>query len=412
MTVNYPLAMNQWHPASVEKGVEVLRSGMCTMGEQTWIFEQDFAAFHDVNHAIMVNSGSSANLIALAALVELDVIGPGDKIAVPAVSWSTTYFPLLQLGLVPCFVDVDAVTMNVNVDKLANYFNANPDIIAMFAVNVLGCPSDLVGLVDLCLEHDVILFEDNCESLGATYAHGKRAGTAGWFGTSSFFYSHHISTIEGGMIVTNDDAIAATCRSLRAHGWLRDSDMDAMYEATQEQCFDRDQYDDFKFAFTFATQGYSVRPTDVSAAIGREELKHLPSYLHARAVNRAKFRKKFDNHPDVMIQRKSHMFDMPSWFGLAMVTRGKLTHRRMRLYDELKKRGIASRPIIAGDFTRQPVMRRLRPDQDFKIAPHLFLSSSGTDYIDKHGLYVGCFNHIMDDDLFEAVEDAIDAAGK
>jgi CDP-6-deoxy-D-xylo-4-hexulose-3-dehydrase len=227
--MKYPLATESWGPEEKEIAKSIIDSGKCTMGSYTKQFEKEFAQKMGSKYAIFVNSGSSANLLAVAAFffrkngLSLKV---GDEVIVPAVSWSTTYYPLQQYGLKLKFVDVNIHDFNISVDEIKKAITPNTK--AIMAVNILGMPCDFDAIKSLCTENKLILIEDNCESLGATYTTlingkylNKQCGTFGDVGTTSSFFSHHISTIEGGFCLTDDEELAHIIISLRAHGWLR-----------------------------------------------------------------------------------------------------------------------------------------------------------------------------------------------
>jgi CDP-6-deoxy-D-xylo-4-hexulose-3-dehydrase len=213
----FPLATSSWDDAEHDAMQRVIASGRFTMGPLVAQFERDFAAQFGSAHAVMVNSGSSANLVAIAAAVlnpEID-LNPGDEVLVPAVSWATTYYPLHQYGLKLRFVDIDIDTLNMDLDLAEQAITERTK--AVFAVNLLGNPNDFDRLQKLCDDHGLLLLEDNCESLGATF-NGRAAGTFGAMGTFSTFYSHHIATMEGGVVLTDDERLYQMLVSLRAHG--------------------------------------------------------------------------------------------------------------------------------------------------------------------------------------------------
>ncbi len=235
------------------------------MGAEVAAFEQEFAAFTGSQHAVMVNSGSSANLLMVAASTfrrRGRRLQRGDEVLVPAVSWATTYFPLSQHGLVLRFVDIDPQTLNF--DLAALEAAVTPRTAAVMAVNLLGNPNDFAVLQALARRHDLVLLEDNCESLGASFE-GRQAGTFGLAGSFSFFFSHHMSTMEGGMVVTDDQELYELMLSLRAHGWTRNL-------PTENLVTGRKSDDPFVESFRFVLPGYNLRPLEMEAAVGREQL--------------------------------------------------------------------------------------------------------------------------------------------
>ncbi|HXH36674.1 MAG TPA: DegT/DnrJ/EryC1/StrS family aminotransferase [Plantibacter sp.] len=367
----FPLATSSWDAAEYAALQRVVDSGRFTMGPLVAQFERDFAAAFGAGFGVMVNSGSSANLIAIAAAVldERVDLAAGDEVLVPAVSWATTYYPLQQYGLVPSFVDIDVDTLNM--DLALAEAAITPRTKAIFAVNLLGNPNDFAALTALADRHGLLLIEDNCESLGAK-DDGRFAGTAGAMGTFSAFFSHHISTMEGGMILTDDEATAQIMTSLRAHGWTRGlPERNAVHDKSG------DDWDDL---FRFVLPGYNVRPIEMSGAIGIEQIKKVPALIAGRRENAAYWTEKFAGLDSVRIQREQ---GESSWFGFSLVLEGSLAGRRKEVVRAFAAEGIESRPIVAGNFTKNPVMKYL----DAKVPAEL----PAADKIHEDGLFVG--NH-------------------
>lgn len=367
----YPLATTTWDDREYSALQSVIDSGRFTMGEKVKAFEEAFARNFGAKYAVMVNSGSSANLIAFAALVEHPDFdfNPGDEVIVPAVSWATTYYPVNQAGLKLVFVDVDPKTLNMTVEGVKAAIT--PRTKAVFAVNLLGNPAPLFELAELCAKHGLVLLEDNCESMGASID-GKFAGTFGIVGTFSTFFSHHISTMEGGVIITDDLFMYQAMTSLRAHGWTRElPDENLVYPKSGNK------FDDL---FRFVLPGYNVRPLEMSGALGLTQLEKVPALVAGRQANAVLVLEAFQNVDGVSLQQVSAD---SSWFGFALLLEGRLTGRRQEVVDALTSAGIESRPIVAGNFTRNPVMDRL----DAYVPEAL----PNADYIHENGLFVG--NH-------------------
>jgi CDP-6-deoxy-D-xylo-4-hexulose-3-dehydrase len=369
--VGFPLATSSWDEREYAALQNVIASGRFTMGPLVAQFEREFADHFGAGYGVMVNSGSSANLLAIAAAV-LDPrsdLNAGDEVLVPAVSWATTYYPLTQYGLTLKFVDIDPDTLNMDLELAAAAIG--PKTKAVFAVNLLGNPNDFARLTALVAEHDLLLFEDNCESLGATFE-GKAAGTFGQMGTFSAFFSHHISTMEGGVILTDDEQLHQMLTSLRAHGWTREL-------PAQNFVHDKsgDRFDDL---FRFVLPGYNVRPLEMSGALGIEQLKKVPALVAGRRENAAYFTGKFADLSTVRTQKET---GESSWFGFSLVLDGSLAGRRGEVVDALTAKAIEARPIVAGNFTRNPVMKYLP-----SIVPDAL---PGADKIHDDGLFVG--NH-------------------
>ena len=367
--IKYNLASDSWDDEEIKAINEVISSNRYTMGDRVKKFESEFANFFGSKYSIMVNSGSSANLLMLASLISSGQydLQKGDEVIVPAVSWSTTYFPVTQYGLKLVFVDVDKETLNINVNKIEEAITSKTKII--FAVNLLGNPCEINDLKKICSNNNLILIEDNCESLGAMYS-DKFTGTFGLMGSFSFFFSHHMQTMEGGMILTNDSDLYEHCVSLRAHGWIRD--------LPEQNSIMNKTGDAFKDSFKFVTPGYSLRPLEMSGAIGSVQLKKLPNFLKNRRQNAKIFKTLFENEENIMIQKETHE---SSWFGFSLILKNNLDGYRDQLINQLKESNIECRPIVAGDFTKNPVIKYL----DHRISNEL----NDTKIIDENGFFVG-----------------------
>ena len=276
MSIKFPLAASSWEKEELDAMQRVIATGMFTMGENVKAFEKDFAQFVGSKHCVMVNSGSSANLLIVAALFytkNADLkLQRGDEIIVPAVSWSTTYYPLYQYGLKIKFVDIDLHTLNYDLEQLA--LAVTDKTRAIMAVNLLGNPNDFERIQEIIGDRKIVLIEDNCESMGATY-NGKQAGTFGVMGSFSSFFSHHISTMEGGLIVTDDEELYQILLSLRAHGWTRNLPKQNLI------CSEKSD-DPFEESFRFVLPGYNVRPLELEGALGVEQVKRLPTLIQER----------------------------------------------------------------------------------------------------------------------------------
>ncbi|MDQ0373254.1 DegT/DnrJ/EryC1/StrS family aminotransferase [Cellulomonas humilata] len=367
----FPLATSSWDEAELDALQRVIASGRFTMGPLVAEFERRVADAFGSAHAVMVNSGSSANLIAVAAAV-LDPrsdLNAGDEVIVPAVSWATTYYPLHQYGLRLKFVDIDVDTLNLDLEQVEAAIG--PRTKAIFAVNLLGNPNDFRRLQAIADEHGLLVLEDNCESLGATFE-GRFAGTFGAMGTLSSFFSHHISTMEGGLVLTDDDYLRQMLVSLRAHGWTRELAVDNVVHPKSGDAFDD--------LFRFVLPGYNVRPLEMSGALGIEQIAKVPGLVQGRRANAVYFQQKLGGLDDVRLQKET---GESSWFGFSLVLEGALAGRRADVVAALTGAGIECRPIVAGNFTRNPVMRYLDADVPDALP--------AADKIHADGLFVG--NH-------------------
>lgn len=351
----HPLASETWGPEEREAINRVCDSGRFTMGAEVKRFEAQFAEYVGSRHAVMVNSGSSANLLMVAALVYLGHWQRGHVVTVPAVSWSTTYAPLIQFGLKLRFVDVD--------DSLC----VRPDQVQgdLFAVDLLGNNCDWRNI------HAGLVIEDCCESMGATY-NGKHAGTFGLMGSYSTFFSHHMSTMEGGIIVTDDDECWKILLALRAHGWTRDLP---------------GHKPSFYNSFEFIVPGYSVRPTEIQGAIGQEQLKKLPAFIKQRRENAKQY--------TGFLREVGES----SWFGFPYLS----DHRDSLVSNEVAE----MRPIVAGNFLRHKAAKFA----DYLVPYPLNLAN----LVHDNGYFIGNHHyafdlHHIEDRLSNAHQSGLSAA--
>jgi CDP-6-deoxy-D-xylo-4-hexulose-3-dehydrase len=372
--IKYPLASSTWDEKEIEAINGVIAKDMYTMGEGVKQFEDDFAKFVNSKYAVMVNSGSSANLIAVAAMfyTKNPKLKRGDEVIVPAVSWSTTYYPLYQYGLKLKFVDVDLHTLNFDLEQLKLAVTDNTKMI--LAVNLLGNPNNFDALKDIIGSKDIILMEDNCESMGAEFK-GKQTGTFGLVGTYSTFFSHHMATMEGGLIVTDDEEMYHVMVCLRAHGWTRHLPKENKISNKSDNWFEE--------SFRFLLPGYNVRPVEMSGVIGVEQLKKLPSFLDQRRKNAELFVSLFKDNKDFYIQKD---IDNSSWFGFSFIIKPESNLNRLDIVKALEENHIDCRPIVTGDFTKNEVLKYF----DCEI----FGEMKNAQYLDKKGFFVG--NHQID----------------
>jgi len=369
MTSRYQLATSSWDNKELEAIQKVIDSDMFSMSEYVTQFEREFCTFSKSKYAVMVSSGSAANLIAIAALfyAKNPKLQRGDEVIVPAISWSTTYFPLQQLGLKLKFVDVDLYTLNYDLKALESAISKSTKMIMI--VNLLGNPNDFDIVSKIIKSKDIFIIEDNCESMGAEYK-GKKAGTFGLMGTFSTFFSHHISTMEGGLVVTDDEELYHILLSLRAHGWTRDLPKENRVSNKSDNWFEE--------SFRFILPGYNVRPLEMSGAIGIEQLKKLPEFLGQRKKNAKLFRELFYDHDDFLIQKE---ISNSSWFGFSLIIKPNSKLIREDVIRKLKRNKIDCRPIVTGNFTRNEVMKFF----DYEIHEKL----TNADFIHDHGFFVG-----------------------
>ena len=364
------LASSSWDQEELEALQQVISSGQFSMGAAVSAFEEKFARAMGSKYAVMVNSGSSANLLMIASLfyTSNSKLAPGDEVIVPAVSWSTTYFPLHQYGLKLIFVDVDLETLNYDLNALENAITAETRLIV--AVNLLGNPNDFNQIQKLLGDKDIQLVEDNCESMGAKYD-GRYAGTFGKIGSFSTYFSHHISTMEGGMLVTDDEEIYHILLSLRSHGWTRQLPAENHVSGVKDE-------DSFNESFKFVLPGYNVRPIEMMGAVGIKQLEKLPRLVDFRRSNAKYFQEIMNDHSELIIQKE---IGESSWFGFSLIIRPNALMTRSELRKKLGQLGIEYRPIVSGNFTRNSVCRFF----DYEVRGELY----NADWLHDNGLFIG-----------------------
>jgi len=374
---NYPLASSTWNDKELAVIQKVIDSNMFTMGKYVAEYEKRFADYFGSKYAVMVSSGSTANLLMVAALFytqnEKHKLHRGDEVVVPAVSWSTTYYPLYQYGLKIKFVDIDPLTLNMDLSQLESAITDKTK--AILAVNLLGNPNDFSKIHEVIGDRDILLLEDNCESMGATFQ-GQQAGTFGLMGTYSSFFSHHIATMEGGCIVTDDEELYHILLCIRAHGWTRNLPKENLVSGVKSD-------DPFEEAFKFVLPGYNARPLELSGAIGIEQLKKLPEFIKKRQENGVYFTELFSYHPYLKIQQE---IGKSSWFGFSLVIKEGSEINRSQIVSKLMENGVECRPIVSGNFAKNDVVKYF----DYEIHGSL----DNAEYIDINGFFVG--NHQFD----------------
>lgn len=385
--MRFELTSSTWGEDERQAVIEIINSNMYTMGKNVEKFERRFTDYFGMKYAVMVNSGSSANLIAVASLFykEENPLKRGDEVIVPCISWATTFHPLHQYGLKMKFVDIDLHTLNYDVKELKKAVSKDTRMIV--AVSILGNPCQFDEILDLCKENNIILFEDNCESMGAKF-NGRHTGTFGLVNTFSTFYSHHISTMEGGFVLTDDREIYNLLKSLRSHGWTRGQDEDsALYEK---------RGDDFFEAYRFILPGYNLRPTEIQGAIGIRQLGKLDNFLKIRRNNAAHFVNLFKDDKRFIIQRE---VGESSWFCFTMIVNPESDINRDRVLKKLKNDGIEYRIITGGNMLRHDVI---------KYYDYIVTKSSNADIAHYNGFFIG--NHPYDlrdkiDYLYKTLKD-------
>lgn len=373
--LKYNLLSNAFIKKDIDVGIKVLKSKKITISKITEKFEKFFAYNIGAKYALMTNSGSSANLLAVSALtnpLNENKFKDGDEVIIPAVCWSTTLWPIIQNNLKPIFVDAEIDSFNIDINKIEKKITKKTK--AIMLVHVLGTSTQMDKLIKLTKKYKLHLIEDTCESLGATFQN-KKLGTFGRFGTYSFYYSHQITSGEGGMIVCNNKNDYNILKTLRSHGWSRGTIFNNKYTKNYKKLDDR---------FLFIGPGYNVRPTEVQGAMAFNQFKRLKSLMNIRDINRKKIidnlkkNEKWNNQFEfVKINNKIN----PSWFGLPILIKDKNINKK-KFLEKITKNGIENRPIISGNFLNQPASKFYNfkfNNNDFKVAND----------IEKRGFFIG-----------------------
>jgi len=376
-----PLASSGLRPKDIEEVIKTLNSGNLTMGARVREFETAMARYLNAKHFVMVNSGSSANLLMIEALLRptygKSLLSPGDSVLLPAIAWPTTVWPIVQLGLNPVFIDVDLETLSIDLNMAQKLIdNSRIPIRGIFPIHPLGRAISNAALKEFSLKNELVLINDVCESLGSW--DGKlHAGTEGIASSFSFYFSHHITTMEGGGIATNDDYYADDLRSMRSHGWSRDRSDAAEWNQNLNN-------NDSKFLFV--STGYNLRPMEIQAAIGLRQLEDLDTFVSNRRRIAATVSKALDNSSLRVVGAKTLEFESSakshSWMLIPIQVMGpNARERKEKITRHLNELGVETRPVLTGNFLAQPaiqrIMRKLSDAEKFvnatKIAQEAFL---------------------------------------
>jgi len=372
----YPLNHDNLRYQDLLEGVKVIFSRQLTMSSVTNKFENVFKKKLHLDYSLMVNSGSSANLLALQCLINPyrgKRLKPGDEVLIPAICWSTSLWPIIQSGLKPVFVDVDQDTFNISLKDLESKINKKTK--ALMLVHVLGNSVNMEKLMIIIKKRKLILIEDTCESLGSKFKN-KYLGGFGEFSTFSFYYSHQITSGEGGMICCKHEKDYEILKTLRSHGYSR--------VLKNRKTLER-KYNKIDNRFLFVNSGFNFRPTDIQAAIGLSQFKSLDDFAAQRSLNRKKIIKTliednlWNNQVTFLKENKNVK---ASWFGMPMLFNKKYKNSRFRIIKKLNDFGIDTRPIISGNFARQPAIKKYNI-----LKKHM--SFPNADAINNLGFFIG-----------------------
>ena len=373
----YPLTESVLEKADLNAAIKVINSKKITMGEKTKKIENYFNKKIIKINSLMVNSGSSANLLIFQCLINPMVkkLKAGDEVLVPAICWSTSLWPIIQSGLKVKFVDIDIETLNISLIDLEKKVSRKTK--ALMLVHALGNCADMTKLTDICKKNNIILIEDTCEALGSTFKN-KPLGTFGEFSSFSFYYSHHITSGEGGMVCTKNSKYFEIIKSLRSHGWSRDLKKSKKIA---------NKYKNIDKNWIFINSGFNLRPTDINAAIGIQQLKRIKKILSIRKYNFIKIKneliknKKFNKQFSIIENQKHSNI---AWFGIPFILNSKDKKYKLSVMDKLNKKGVMTRPIISGNFANQPSIKLYKIKTGTKL--------DNADLIDKSAFFLGLHN--------------------
>ncbi|MFZ2654184.1 MAG: lipopolysaccharide biosynthesis protein RfbH [Victivallales bacterium] len=373
-----------------------------TLGKEGAAFEKELASYLGIQHACLVNSGSSANLLAFASLTSpklKDRLKPGDEVITVAAGFPTTVNPIIQYGCVPVFADIDINTVNIDVSQLKDALSRRTR--AVMLAHTLGNPFDLSSVCAFCKKNDLFLIEDNCDALGSLYK-GRKTGTFGDIGTSSFYPPHHMTMGEGGAVYTNDIQLKTILESLR--DWGRDCCCASGHDNSCSKRFSQKfgklpRGYDHKYVYSHI--GYNMKPIDIQAAIGREQLKKLPSFIEARKQNWRFLRKGLVDLEDKWHFMEATPGSNPSWFGFMMVMKKPNHERLTELCRTLEAKKIGHRRLFAGNILWQPAYKGIKHRTTNKLP--------NTNKVALGGIFLGVYPGLTDE-MLEFMADSIKEA--
>jgi len=349
----------------------IMKTDRLSMWTECRKFEDNFAQKQGARNCSMFTSGSAANLALIQSLINLKKLNKGDTVAFSAVTWSTNVMPIIQLGLNVHPIDVEVDTLNSSSELFERALNENPSIKAFFITNVLGFCSDIDKIADICKEKGIILIEDNCESFGTIYK-GKKLGSYGLAGTFSFYVGHHMSTIEGGALCTDDEELDIMVKMVRSHGMDRNLDEDKKLKVREKF-----NLGDFYSRYTFYTLGYNLRPNEINGFLGNNQLQYIDEIFRIRNENFKKFLPAV-NKNDIIPIRHEHI-DFVSNFAFPVICKDKTTlNRYIKVFEDA---GIEIRPVVSGNMMNQIFIKDYIGSKKFDLP--------GAQKIHEDGFYFG-----------------------
>jgi len=379
-----PLMKNAFlheHETKVALADFIMTASRLSMDTQCRDFEREFSAYQGRRDSVLLNSGGSANLAMLQALKNLGRLGDGDRVGFSGLTWSTNVMPIIQMGMVPVPIDCEPATLNVSSRRLKERLGRTA-LKALFVTNALGFTGDLDAIATLCRDGGLTLIEDNCESLGTELPQGK-AGNFGVAASFSFFVAHHMSSIEGGMVSTDDEELAEMLRIVRANGWDRNLNAQQQHRWRKRHAVSTE----FDAKYTFYDLGYNLRPTEITGFLGRQQLKFLDANIASRERNYARLEKESRCNADLLPLERGHITRLSN-FAFPIVARS--ADLRRRYFDQFSGAGVEIRPVIAGNIQKQPFYAKYVKER---------WDLPGTEFIDACGFYCGNYPELTESDL-------------
>ena len=370
-----PLAIPPYDWEEVDESLDSLLNMETTMGKKVELFERKFAKYLGVKYALMVNSGSSANLVALTILTNHGIgkkrIQKNDEIITPAVTWATTVYPIINVGAKPVFVDVEKETYNIDPDKIEKAITTRTK--AIFIVHLLGNPCNMEKIQKIAKKYDLQIIEDSCEAHGAEF-NGKKVGTFGILSTFSFFASHHITTMEGGMIATNDEKVYELGKAIRTFGWSRELKNKDVLEKNNPNIDSR---------FLFVNMGYNLRPTELQGAFGIHQIRKLDKLIKIKIYNSKYWNNGLKKYEKFLILPTNNKKYKNTFLFYPLTIKKNTFFTKNELVEFLEENGIETRPVMAGNMVEQPVTKMF----NYKVVGKL----KNSEFIMRNSFLIG--NH-------------------
>ena len=343
-----PLSTPTFNTDEIFEAMQTLLTTFVTMGDKVKLFEQKFSKYLQMNYSTLVTSGSTANSLALSCLTDQSLknrIQPGDEIIAPALTFATSVYPILEINAVPVLVDIDLDTLNID-EKLIEE-SITPKTKALMPVHLLGNPCKMDEIKRIAEKYNLWLIEDAADSSGSEY-HGKKVGSLGHMSTFSFFFTHIMTTIEGGMVSTDDKNLNELLKSKRSFGWVRDMENKKYYE---------DLYKDIDPRFLFLSRGFNFKPTEIQGAFGMHQIRKLDSFVEARRTTANYWSNHLKKYSDFIHTIEEQPNTKSAWYGFPIIVKEKAPFKKEDMIEFLNSRGVQTRPILSGNITQQPVAK-------------------------------------------------------